>query len=76
ISTVTAGWILEAGVLWVRLVQGVAQQHLAQLASEGDQVPRTVQRLAQAVNSQAADRRQQGLAALAADPGPRPPVSS
>ncbi|MFO5795645.1 hypothetical protein, partial [Klebsiella pneumoniae] len=48
------GWILEAGVLWVRLVQGVAQQHLAQLASEGDQEPRTVQRLAQAVGCQAA----------------------
>ncbi len=61
------GWILEAGVLWVRLVQGVAQQHLAQLASEGDQVPRTVQRLAQAVDSQAADRRQQVLAAQADD---------
>ena len=61
------GWILETGVLRVRLVQGVAQQHLAQLASEGDQVPRTVQRLAQAVDGQAADRRQQVLAAQADD---------
>ncbi|MNT42870.1 hypothetical protein D3C72_1793100 [compost metagenome] len=57
------GGVGEAAVLLTGLVQGVAEQHAADLAAEGEHVPRTVHRMPQSVQRQVAYGGKQILAA-------------
>ncbi len=61
------GRVGEAVVLGVGLVQGFPQQHTPQLAAQGQGMPGTVQRIAQAVGRQAAQGGEQVPAAQAGD---------